>query len=128
MDIKGIHLTPRNFIIVGNKAVLKTQSTRSLPGMLLIYADWCGHCVRFKPVFNKLCSVAGRDFVCASIESAELENSPKLSSSLNFKGFPSIKFFDKKGNIIGDYPEQYPREFNAILEYIQKVKLHSEYH
>ena len=127
MDIKGIHLSRNDFIIVGNTAVLKTNVTKSLPGMLLIYADWCGHCTRFKPVFNKLCSAVGRDFVCASIENEKLEQSPKLSSALNFSGFPTIKFFDDKGNIVGDYPSS-NREFDAVLGYIQKFKIHNQYH
>lgn len=124
MEPKGIHFTPRNFIIVGDKAVVKTQ----IPGMLLIYADWCGHCVRFKPVFNRLCDTLGNDFACTSIESEKLKHAPKLSAALNFSGFPTIKFFDSKGNIIGEYPQNEPKDINKILKYIQYVKNHSLYH
>lgn len=124
MEPKGIHLTRRNFIIVGDSAVVKTK----LPGMLLIYADWCGHCTRFKPVFNKVCSRAGNDFVCASIESEELTNAPALSKALKFSGFPTIKFFDSQGNLIGDYPDTLQRDVESLLNYIEKVKYHSQYH
>lgn len=124
MEPKGIHLTRRNFIIVGDTAVVKTK----IPGILLIYADWCGHCTRFKPVFNKVCSRVGSDFACTSIESEELTNAPSLSKALKFSGFPTIKFFDSQGNIIGDYPEGAPRDADSLLKYIQHLKHHDQYH
>jgi thiol-disulfide isomerase/thioredoxin len=91
--------------------------------MLLIHATWCSHCVRFKPTFNELCDSIGKDFTCTSIESKEITED--LKSILSFRGFPTIKFFDKTGRIIGDYNGS--REKNDILEHICDVYHHCHY-
>ena len=88
--------------------------------MLLIYANWCGHCVRFKPTFNLIHNKIGNDFLMASIEHDTFKNDKEFTRLLNFQGYPSIKFFDQYGNIIGDFNEN-DRSEKTILQHICKA-------
>ncbi len=93
----------------------------SQPGMLLIYANWCGHCKSFMPLFKEICTRLGSNYTCIAIENSELEKDRKLASALNFRYFPTLKFFNQQGKIIDTYPESMQRSKSDILSYICKV-------
>jgi thiol-disulfide isomerase/thioredoxin len=122
-DIKGVVLKNNDFTSNLNGVYVNQNKINKNPGMLLIHADWCGHCVRFKPTFNELCNSIGNDFTCTSIESVEITDD--LKNKLSFRGFPTIKFFDQSGRIIGDYNGS--REKGDILEHICNVYHHCYY-
>jgi thiol-disulfide isomerase/thioredoxin len=124
--MKGKRLNTSHFQITNNDVYINKNITKGNPGLLLIYADWCGHCQRFKPVFDDLCSILGDDFPCTAIEDTDLSNE-KLRNGLNFKGYPTIKFFDQSGKIIGDYKGD--RSKNDLLKKICELYHHCvKYH
>ena len=103
-QVNGYNLKPSDFIMNGNGTLaIKKNKINGSPGMLLIYANWCGHCVRFKPTFNKIHKKIGNNFAMASIEHGDFKDNSQFIKLLNFKGYPSIKYFDQQGNIIDDY-------------------------
>ena len=116
--LRGTNLKATDFQNSGSAVYIKKQLTKNNPGMLLIYADWCGHCQRFKPVFNEIHTKIGNNFSCVSINDVELERNPDLSKALAFRGFPTIKFFDQNGKITQDYTGD--RESSEILGHICK--------
>lgn len=116
MNFNGTHLKTFDFNVTNNGVYVKKTIARDKPGMLLIYADWCGHCQRFKPVFNQIHGKIGSSFNCLSINDEQLSKDPRLSRALNFKGFPTIKFFDQNGKITHDYNGN--RESSQILDHI----------
>ena len=75
----------------------------NLPGMLLIHANWCGHCTRFKPIYETLSNKLKDDFPLYAIEQTDLSKDYNLQTALNFKGYPTIKYFNQRGEIIGEY-------------------------
>lgn len=115
--MEGIKLSQNDFSISRN-GVYINKNLKS-PGMLLIFANWCGHCQRFKPTFNELCRQLGNDFHCISIEDTQLQQNDNLIKALNFRGFPTIKFFDQSGKIIGEYNGE--RSKAELLKHICKV-------
>lgn len=118
VQLSGKILKASDFTIQGlNVYVNKCDSN---PGMLLIHGFFCGHCTRFAPTFNEITDSIGKDFCCASIESEELND--QLSSALKFQGFPTIKFFDQTGKIIGDYNKERNKE--TVLNEICQVYHH----
>lgn len=121
-QVNGYNLKPQDFIKRGNKLYINKNKINGSPGMLLIYANWCGHCVRFKPTFNQIHKKIGKDFSMASIEHGDFENDKDFIKALNFRGYPSIKFFDQHGQIIGDYNNE--RNESSILSHICKVYHH----
>lgn len=109
-------ITKNNFQINNNQVTIKNIQK---PGMLFVHADWCGHCTRFMPIFKEISSQIGNDFTFLAIESKNLDD--KTSRALEVKYFPTIKFFNQNGQVIGTYPENQARTKRDILDYICKV-------
>lgn len=119
---QGVNLNASDFKIVENKVYIDTMKTKKTPGMLLIFANWCGHCHRFMPTFNQIENKLGKNFCCASIESNELEGQNKLVSALKFRGYPTICFFDQTGLIINQYDGS--RDIQSMMTHICKIYHH----
>jgi thiol-disulfide isomerase/thioredoxin len=115
--MEGIKLSSNDFSISRN-GIYINKNLKS-PGMLLIFADWCGFCQKFKPTFNELCRQLGNEFHCVSIEDTQLKQNENLTKALNFRGFPTIKFFDKSSKIISEYNGE--RNKTELLKHICKV-------
>ena len=114
----GTILKARDFKVQGNNVYVTKNN--GVPGMLLLKAEWCGHCKHFQSTFNEIADSIGSDFGCMSIDSEEITQ--ELTTALNFQGFPTIKFVDQKGRIIGEYSGE--RTKDAILQEICKVFHH----
>lgn len=57
--------------------------------MVLVYADWCGHCQTFKQdVWSKLASMPERKVPMAQIMAEELANTPLASAPVD--GYPTV--------------------------------------
>ena len=122
MELRGIKLGSNDFISNSDGVYINTNITKKNPGMLFVYANWCGFCVKFKSTFNELQQQLGSDFPLVSLEDVELKKNTKLSDSLNVQGFPTIKLFDQNGKIVSDYNKN--RDKATILQHICKVYHH----
>lgn len=122
MELRGIKIGSNDFILKSNEVYINPNITKKNPGMLFVYANWCGHCQRFKSTFNELQQQLGSDFPLVSLEDVELNKNTTLSKSLQVQGFPTIKFFDQNGKIIGNYNKN--RDKQTILEHICKIYHH----
>lgn len=115
-------LTTADFDVKSNSVYVNTGVTNKTPGMLLIWAEWCGHCQRFKPTFERLQQRFGKNFPLLSIEDSELSRDDSVKRSLNFRGYPTMKFFDQHGKIIGDYTGD--RDEESVLKHVCNVFHH----
>ena len=122
MKPKGIHLRSEDFKSNSNQVYINTDIVKGNPGMLFIYASWCGHCHRFMPIFNELQEQLGPNFPLVSLEDTELDKNKQLSRNLNVNGFPTIKFFDQSGKIISEYNKS--RDKQSLLDHICKIYHH----
>lgn len=116
-ELKGIHLKASNFVVEDGKAVY--TGANGIPGMLLIFATWCGHCKAFTGTFNDIAENIGPDFAMTSIESAELENQTELVEALKFTGYPTIAFFNQQGTVVGQH--RGARDRDTILDSMCKL-------
>jgi thiol-disulfide isomerase/thioredoxin len=107
-------LSGASFTMVGQRLRIKGATE---PSMLLIRANWCGHCVRFLDFYKKMAKRLGKTFPLHSIEDTHINKD--LGQALNFKGYPTIKFIDAKGYIMEDYKGERTEE--AILAKICQV-------
>jgi len=81
---------------------------------LLLYADWCGHCTEFKPIWNNIHSEMKNELttlntIMAQIEQKkidEISNKPKFME--NILGYPTIRIIDVNG--FEDYKEEREKE------------------
>ncbi len=111
-------LSDKDFIIDNNSVYLKTKG----PGMILLWAKWCGHCHNFLPSYAKLDEKIGNGFVLTSMEEYMFGTNPELANTLGIRGFPTIKFFNEQGKIVTDYSGA--RDLQSLLSYICKFYHH----
>ena len=97
--------------------------------VIFVYADWCGHCRNFAPLWEQFKKSFENDFNFVKVPEAKIQNESDLPSSLKMntnarnnlemalksvRGFPTLLFIDKGGNI----HEIYNR--NNLMEEIKK--------
>ncbi len=85
--------------------------------IVFVYADWCGHCQRFKPMFQKAVKTPRRDTEIVSVKDDMLENFnnelvKKIPSAapLEPEGYPDVVIVDNKGSNIGSIPSSASEE------------------
>lgn len=81
--------------------------------LVLVYADWCGHCTRFKPMMSQLENMPGRSVQTARIRDDMLPKSALAGTEI--EGYPSVllvkndgsvaKFQNNSGEITNTVPE-----------------------
>jgi protein disulfide-isomerase-like protein len=73
--------------------------------LVLFYADWCGHCKKFKPTWEetaKEVNVDGKKIMISVNVGEQDDNSKQLSEKYNVDGFPTIVIFSN-GSMTGTY-------------------------
>ncbi len=88
--------------------------------LVLVYADWCGHCQRFKPMMSKLESMPGRSVQVARVRDDMFPNSSISSEKIN--GYPSLMLIDKNGKSTL-FKDKEGEVSNTIPEYTDMTKM-----
>lgn len=65
--------------------------------LVLIYADWCGHCQHFKPMMETLENLPGRTVQTARVREDVFPNSSL--SSTKIEGYPSLILVNNDGKV-----------------------------
>lgn len=71
----------------------------------LFYADWCPHCVNFKPIFKqakdtmsgKQCTASNLKGKTLRFEMVDCEAYPDLAKQKNVSGYPTVKIITTEG-------------------------------
>ena len=61
--------------------------------LVLVYADWCGHCQRFKPMMEQLENMSGRTVQTARIRDDMVPQSSLLLQWFRLRIFHPLKTF-----------------------------------
>lgn len=77
--------------------------------MILVHADWCGHCQNYKPMWSELENTPGRIANIARVKETVFPNIPSISKA-KIQGYPSVVVLTPKGDI-----EQYPVEGSSEM-------------
>ena len=101
LNIPVAYLTDSDIDDDGN--IVTPQIPAELPLLLMVQANFCGHCTTAKPALQEFAQKHGRDVVVATIQADGKEpGEPELAQKLsklypNFRGFPEYMLFkDKK--------------------------------
>jgi len=78
--------------------------------VVLFYADWCGHCKTFKPIFNDaMTKLDGKKSRNSDINGktirltkVECDENPELGKKYNINGYPTVKILKDDGSVL-DY-------------------------
>ena len=92
VDISGQPKKPSqyNIGIEYNKAMSSNK-----PVIALFFADWCGYCVRFMPIYQRLSAIYGDEleFTKVNVEDERYED---IVKNMGISGFPTVFLLDPK--------------------------------
>lgn len=81
---------------------------------VMYYADWCPHCHRAKPEFDKLGAIqtiGGKKVKIVALEEKDIPDSVKV------EGYPTIRLLDAAGKPVDDYDgERTKAGFDSYLK------------
>jgi thiol-disulfide isomerase/thioredoxin len=89
--------------------------------LIIAKADWCGHCRKAAPEFEKLRQASPirlADGNQAIVEILDADQNKSEISALGVKGFPTIMVMNGTGKT--EYPGE--RTYDAIVEFLNKGK------
>jgi len=85
----------------------------------MYYADWCGHCKRAKPEFEKLMQNYQGNCKLMPIN-AEAPEHKSLVAKQDIKGFPTIRYYPS--GLAGNYDEYTgERDYSSFVQYLGSV-------
>ncbi len=65
------------------------------PILVLFYADWCGYCIRFMPIYEEISKKYDGDILLAKVN-VEDEKYQQLVREMEIMGFPTVFIIDPK--------------------------------
>jgi len=109
-SVSGSILPPLDVRSEKDLSELKRRIKMGLITIILIYADWCGHCHHIMPHFDAASKTPGRNIQSVKVNETMLD---KVNQSVNqginqnakpykVEGYPSIILVDQKGNKVSD--------------------------
>ena len=84
--------------------------------LVLLYANWCGHCTRFKPVYTQVSNTYSNLIQFCVVNS----DNPKCKDIIKkyVNAYPTILIFNKNGDYIGNYDG--PRDHHSFVSFLSK--------
>jgi thioredoxin 1 len=102
--------------LVGQPPNLKPASGECI--VALFYADWCPHCVKFKPHFEKAMSQMDgkmKNGKRMKLVKVDCEKFKKLAKEFNVSGYPTVKLINDDGTSV-EYDGE--RTFEGLKKYL----------
>ena len=111
-----VNLTKENFeeVVTSNDTVIVDY-----------WADWCGPCKSFGPVFEKV----SEDFPDAIFAKVDTQNEQEIASMFNIRSIPTLMIFREKVIVFsqaGALPEGALREVVSKVENLDMVEVHKQ--
>lgn len=88
--------------------------------LVLVYADWCGHCQHFKPEWRNLANSRTRNMAMVSVRDDVFPKSP-LNSLVTPEGFPTVAVVSKPNNVAVNLPSREPTMLNNLVSSADKI-------
>ena len=99
---EGFELSPADF----------SEQLNNGKKLVLIYADWCGHCQTFKPLWEDYKKIPGRTVPMASVNERMLSKTPFKAAKLD--GYPSTVVYSGKDGSFGSFTNEQGEETHAV--------------
>lgn len=83
--------------------------------LVLVYAPWCGHCVQYKPEFEKMVNTPNRNIQVAQLRDDMVNKAPLKNANIN--SYPSVILVNKEGEVVEEIQDRNnTQKMNQILE------------
>lgn len=118
-----MHLTLILFILLLAMVLLRSRMYEGFEGELSVVickADWCGHCQKAAPEFEKLVSASPLKLSNGKVATVKMLDADKDKdeiSKYNVRGFPTILIVKDGENI--EYPGE--RTYDGVLDFMNKM-------
>lgn len=89
--------------------------------LVLVYADWCGHCQRFKPMMKELEKLNNRSIQMARVRD-DVYPQTTLAAKNKVEGYPSLLLVDSAGNAM-NFKQPSGEISNAVPEHTNMTKM-----
>lgn len=80
--------------------------------VVLIHADWCGHCQTFKPLWEDYKKIPGRNVPMVSVNEQMLSKTPFKDAKLD--GYPSTLVYSGKDGSFGSFTKENGEETHSV--------------
>jgi thiol-disulfide isomerase/thioredoxin len=80
--------------------------------VVLVHADWCGHCQTFKPLWEDYKKIPGRNVPMVSVNEKVLAKTPFKDAKLD--GFPSTLVYSGKDGSFGSFKKENGEETHSV--------------
>jgi len=111
------HETRTNVKEVSAQSTWDSTIGKGVPALVEFFAPWCGHCKNLAPKYEELADAFehAKDKVIIAKVDADGEGK-SLGQKYEVKGYPTLKWFDKDGNMAEEY--EGGRELEDLVKYI----------
>ena len=105
----------KDFKLKDGKYIIKKINDK--PGLLLIYAPWCGYSKLILPEWDDFKKKYSKKYYIASLNVEEKNSGNKLiSKKLGITGYPTIKYVNKDGIVGVNYDGE--RDIESFTKYL----------
>ncbi len=108
--MKPIELNPKDFNLNTKQVIRNGHKPLNV---LFIYANWCGHCIRFKPIYSLAATGVG-SFI--NFYQFDEKKSEAVLTAYKVNSFPTILILDNQGKVIKEYKGPRDSEHSFISE------------
>ena len=86
------------------------------PTLILFHAEWCGHCLRFMPIFDKFTEKTNNKKLNIMKFNADIDKA--YIKSFNVEGFPTLLLHDPKTKRFINYTGD--RSMNDLVKFVNE--------
>ena len=86
---------------------------------VMFYADWCGHCQRAKPHFEKIMKSYDGPIKLKMLNAEDPSNKDIIEQQ-QIKGFPTIRYYPNGMNNGNHEDYEHERSYDGFMDYLKK--------
>ena len=85
---------------VNSESKITKFESLTMPVLVLVYADWCGHCQRYKPMWKKLSQDPNRSLNMAAVRDDMVNKTSLTQRSTPVSSYPTVMLIGKNGKAV----------------------------